>query len=145
MIQHFKSYLDGTKFEPPSSALEPSEIYWDVFIKKWKRANKAILFRLSNKVIQVIFKDNSELLLSSGSGSVAFITAKEEVRNTPLYQDLEKKDPSLYKRLNYAKEILLNMIYPRNESDKNSENTNPTARQIDPMALLSGNKSKNSF
>jgi len=29
--------------------------YWDVFIKKWRRANKAILFRLSNKVIQVVF------------------------------------------------------------------------------------------
>ena len=122
LIQHFKSYLDGVKFEPPSSGTTPFERYWDIFVKKWKRANKAILFRLSNKVIQVIFQDSSELILSSGSGDVTFITSKREVRNTPLYQDLEKEDPSLYKRLNYAKEILVNMMNPKREGKKTEEN-----------------------
>ena len=53
LLQHFKSYLDGIKFDPPSTAIPPeaNERYWDVYIKKWKRANKAILFRISNKVI----------------------------------------------------------------------------------------------
>lgn len=57
LLQHFKSYLDGIKFDPPSTAVPPeaNERYWDVYIKKWKRANKAILFRISNKVIQVVF------------------------------------------------------------------------------------------
>ena len=76
LIQHFKSYLDGVKFDPPTEGAEPQGRYWDVFIKKWKRANKAILFRLSNKVIQVIFQDTSELILSSGSGDVTFITSR---------------------------------------------------------------------
>jgi len=107
------------KFDPPTSAPAPQGKYWEVFIKKWKRANKAILFRLSNKVIQVIFQDTSELILSSGSGDVTFITSRREVRNTPLYQDLEREDPSLYKRLNYAKEILVNMINPSKRDDQN--------------------------
>jgi polo-like kinase 1 len=68
LIQHFKSYLDSVKFEPPTSAVPPraGDRYWEFYIKKWKRANKAILFRLSNKVIQVVFQDSSELILSSG-------------------------------------------------------------------------------
>jgi hypothetical protein len=67
-------------------------------------------------VIQVVFQDISELILSSGSGNVTFITSKGEVRNSPLYYDLEKKDPSLFKRLNYAKEILVHMIQPTKPS-----------------------------
>lgn len=87
LIQHFKSYIDGVRFEAPSSATPPhsDDKYWEIFIKKWKRANKAILFRLSNKIIQVVFQDSSELILSSGQGDVTFITSKKEVRNTMLY------------------------------------------------------------
>lgn len=112
LLQHFKSYLDGIKFEVPPSAPFPRSEYNDVFLKKWRRAKKALLFRLSNKVIQVVFQDVSELILSSGSGNVTFITSKREVRHTPLIHDLEKNDPSLFKRLNYAKEILVHMINP---------------------------------
>ena len=46
---------------------------------------------------------------------MTFITSKKEVVNTPLYQDLEKENPSLFKRLNYAKEILVNMINPKKD------------------------------
>ncbi len=121
LIQHFKGYLDGVKYEPELSKPHPErddsldeegKAYHELFLKKWKRAKKAVLFRLSNKVIQVCYQDSSELILASGSGSVTFITARKEIKTTPLYSDLEKHDPSLFKRLNYAKEILLNMIHP---------------------------------
>lgn len=56
LLQHFKSYLDGFKFEPPQKGTEIAERSASVkdgipFLKKWKRAKKAILFRLSNKII----------------------------------------------------------------------------------------------
>jgi hypothetical protein len=112
LLQHFKSYLDGVKFDVPKSAPFTRSEYNDIILKKWRRAKKAILFRLSNKVIQVVFQDVSELILSSGSGNVTFITSKREIRHTPLHHDLEKNDASLFKRLNYAKEILVHMINP---------------------------------
>ena len=130
LLQHFKSYLDGVKFEVTKTAQYPKNEYNGVFLKKWRRAKKAILFRLSNKVIQVIFQDISELILSSGSGTVTFITSKREVRNSPLYQDLENKDPSLFKRLNYAKEILMHMINPSKSSNEQiEEKENITKRE----------------
>lgn len=67
-------------------------------------------------MIQVIFLDHSELILSSENGNVTFITSKGEVRNSTIssdlkaYTNLEKSDPSMYKRLNYAKEMLLNLV-----------------------------------
>lgn len=64
LIQHFKGYLDGVKYEPVLNPPHPQEDksldaegkgYHELFLKKWKRAKKAVLFRLSNKVIQVCY------------------------------------------------------------------------------------------
>lgn len=85
-----------------------------VYIKKWKRAKKAILLRNTNKVIQVMFQDQSELILCSGSGIVTFVNSKQEVKSMPLSvqndANLEVTDKSLFKRLQYAKEILVQMM-----------------------------------
>lgn len=124
LLQHFKSYLDGNqKFKPlefnftkenaPIRA-ESTENDHLVYIKKWKRAKKAILLRNTNKVIQVMFQDQSELILCSGSGIVTFVNSKHEVKTMPLSAqndlNLEVTDKSLYKRLQYAKEILVQMM-----------------------------------
>lgn len=85
LLQHFKSYLDGNqKFKPlefnytKENAPRRQEIDNEklVYIKKWKRAKKAILLRNTNKIIQVMFQDLSELILCSGSGMVTFVNSK---------------------------------------------------------------------
>jgi len=94
LLQHFKSYLDGNqKFKPlefnftkenaPERQAEEGDGHL-VYIKKWKRAKKAILLRNTNKVIQVLFQDSSELILCSGSGIVTFVNSKQEVKTMPL-------------------------------------------------------------
>ena len=123
LLQHFKSYLDGNqKFKPlefnftkenaPGRDADMEEQL--VYIKKWKRAKKAILLRNTNKVIQVMFQDQSELILCSGSGLVTFVNSKQEVKTMPLSvqndANLEATDKSLFKRLQYAKEILVQMM-----------------------------------
>jgi len=93
LLQHFKSYLDGNqKFKPlefsftkenaPARSQESTETL--VYIKKWKRAKKAILLRNTNKIIQVMFQDQSELILATGSGYVTFANSKQEVKTMPL-------------------------------------------------------------
>ena len=93
LLQHFKSYLDGNqKFKPLefnfSKDNAPQRQDLDdgqlVYIKKWKRAKKAILLRNTNKIIQVMFQDQSELILCSGSGYVTFVNSKQEVKQMPL-------------------------------------------------------------
>jgi len=41
---------------------------------------------------------------------VTFINSKRQIKKLPLQSDLETNDASLYKRLQYAKEILVQMI-----------------------------------
>jgi polo-like kinase 1 len=124
LLQHFKSYLDGNqKFKPLEFTFSPGNpppartIQDMSYLKKWKRAKKAILFRLSNKIIQVLFQDQSELILCSGNGMVTFINSKRQLKKLPLSSDLESKDPSMYKRLQYAKEILVQMIQKGGKTD----------------------------
>lgn len=64
------------------------------------------------------------MILQSGHGEVTFVTSRREVRHAPLHTDLENDDPSLFKRLNYAKEILVGMINTKKPSDA-QENENP--------------------
>lgn len=59
LLQHFKSYLEGnSKYRPMTfeftkhnAPARPSDLDNISYIKKWKRAKKAILLRNSNKVI----------------------------------------------------------------------------------------------
>jgi len=61
-----------------------------------------------------MFQDQSELILCSGSGFVTFVNSKQEVKTLPLSAqndlNLELSDKSLFKRLQYAKEILVQMM-----------------------------------
>ena len=56
---------------------------------------------------------------------VTFVNAKKQIKKLPLSSDLESKDPSMYKRLQYAKEILLQMI----SKNKNGYQTATTERK----------------
>ncbi len=61
LLQHFRSYLEGTQKPTPNSKipdevkLRPKKIKDVVYVKKWMRTRHAIMFRLSNKVVQVNF------------------------------------------------------------------------------------------
>jgi polo-like kinase 1 len=65
LLQHFKSYLEGNnKFKPitfdftkDNQPDRPSDLDDIAYVKKWKRAKKAIVIKNVNGVIQVIFSD----------------------------------------------------------------------------------------
>ena len=73
-MQHFRSYLEGTekpdknkeeeekKKENPDP-VPPRSLENVVYVKKWMRTRHAIMFRLSNKIVQVNFQDHTELSL----------------------------------------------------------------------------------
>ena len=66
LLQHFRSYLDDDKKKKENDQTNVVQSSKDhVYVKKWRREKHAILFRLSNKVVQVIFQDSTEIVLSS--------------------------------------------------------------------------------
>ena len=74
------------------------------------RTKHAIMFRLSNKVVQVNFQDQTEIMLSSETKVVTYVNKKGERSNYPLSTAMESSNLEMVKRLKYTKEILHQLI-----------------------------------
>ena len=75
-MENIKSKSEMPQYNP-KKAIPNSPVY----VKKWLKTKHAILFRLSNKVVQVIFEDQSELTMSSVSKKVSYLNKKGERTN----------------------------------------------------------------
>ena len=80
------------------------------YVKKWMRTRHAIMFRLSNKIVQVCFQDKTEIILSSESRVVTYCNKKGERMTYPLSTALEMSNYEMTKRLKYTKDILTHML-----------------------------------
>jgi polo-like kinase 1 len=124
LLQHFKNYLEGEnsnnnneKEEPkegePSKKEENEKEIGEkpfTYVKKWMRTRHAIMFRLSNKIVQVCFQDHTEIILSSESRIVTYCNKKGERMTYPLSTALEMSNYEMTKRLKYTKDILTHML-----------------------------------
>ena len=81
-----------------------------VFVKKWVKTKHAIIFRLSNKSIQVCFKDKTEVFLHTINETVTYTNKKGEKIIYPLNNALNSSNYELNKRVKYTKNILTHMI-----------------------------------
>ena len=118
LLNHFKNYLeemvkkDGE--EVPLNDKEES-----VYVKKWTKTRHAVLFRLSNKIVQVKFQDHTEIILSSESRMVVYINKRQERNIYQLSSALESNNPEMSKRLKYTKELLASMLNNNKGLDEN--------------------------
>eukprot|EP00743_Colponemidia_sp_Colp-15_P006246 GILK01006720.1.p1 GENE.GILK01006720.1~~GILK01006720.1.p1 ORF type:complete len:776 (-),score=140.89 GILK01006720.1:210-2465(-) len=121
LLKHFKSYLLGgdkeiqqfaeerksTRTTTPSSSSSAIEM---PYVKKWMRTRHAVMFRLSNKIVQVNFLDQTEIILSSENRSVVYVNKRGERSTYPLLEVLDTSNEELAKRLKYTKDILVHML-----------------------------------
>jgi len=117
LLQHFRGYLEGEAKNIPIDD-ELTKKGSNVYVKKWMKTRHAVMFRLSNKIVQVNFTDKTEIILSSENKMVTFVNKKGERTNYPLATALESSNTEMAKRLKYTKEILTHML-----------NNNPQAGQ----------------
>ena len=141
LLNHFKNYLEGEsnpspESQPKGSPSEEKEKDKDVndeekkkpytYVKKWMRTRHAIMFRLSNKIVQVCFQDKTEIILSSESRVVTYCNKKGERMTYPLSTALEMSNYEMTKRLKYTKDILTHMLTMNQQKNaqRNNQNNN---------------------
>jgi len=117
LLRHFESYMLTDTFEkkdgatlgvsslppPPCAAVPGNEGEQMVFVKKFSKHKHAMMFQLSNKAVQTVFFDRTEIVLSSKSHLVTYVDKKGEMSSYPL---AEVSSPEIVKRLRYTREIL---------------------------------------
>ncbi|CAD7925467.1 unnamed protein product [Amoebophrya sp. A120] len=131
LLKHFKNYLlisghserkDNSQATLGESGLvaNPSSIshHYDPnmargekpYVKKWMKNRHAIMFQLSNKIVQVIFFDKTEVVLSSKTHTVTYVDKRGQRSSYPLQSVMEISNTELAKRLRYTKDILVNLL-----------------------------------
>lgn len=131
LLRHFKNYMLTDVLEKKDgatageSSLQPAaplrKVSYEAgeapFVKKWTKNKHAIMFQLSNKIVQVVFFDKTEAVLSSKSHTVTYIDKKGQVQCYPLSNALDVPSQELAKRLRYTKDILVNLLGTRTPAD----------------------------
>ena len=112
LLQHFKAYLLEENKNTPIERKESENIDEKhyVYVKKWMKTKHAILFRLSNKIVQVSFLDQTEIILSSETKIVTYMDKKGQLSTYPLNTALDSSNYEMTKRLKYTKQILMHML-----------------------------------
>ncbi|CAK94360.1 unnamed protein product (macronuclear) [Paramecium tetraurelia] len=121
LLQHFRDYLEP---EPQTAASEENETKSLVYVKKWMKTRHAIMFRLSNKIVQVNFTDKTEIILSSEHKMVTYVNKNGDRSHYPLATALDSQNTEMSKRLKYTKEILTHMLNSGQNAGETNSNSN---------------------
>jgi len=132
LLQHFRSYLesDSTKTNTDQSDTK-KKLETAIYVKKWLKTKHAIMFRLSNKIVQVNFQDGTEIILSSESKVVTYVNKKAERQSYPLSSALESTNAEMAKRLKYTKEILTRMLNQNQNNPAPKNDSHPAPMCVD--------------
>lgn len=128
LLQHFRSYLleqqkkaeEAGESEPLLSSSNYEEARQDtddcttgspkVYMKKWIKTKHAMLFRLSNGTVQVLFYDMTEVLISSEGKLITYVDKDKNRFVHSIAEIANKQHSDISRRLKYAKEILSQLI-----------------------------------
>ena len=111
-------------FEADFSSVEIKESDF-IFVKKWMKTRHAIIFRFSNKLIQTIFKDQTQLLIHAFNNCVTYINKNEEKFIFELDKVFEINNYEVVRRVKYVKEILAHMSsLNKRKKEVNEDETN---------------------
>eukprot|EP01017_Pseudomicrothorax_dubius_P033584 TRINITY_DN4512_c0_g2_i2.p1 TRINITY_DN4512_c0_g2~~TRINITY_DN4512_c0_g2_i2.p1 ORF type:complete len:353 (+),score=86.55 TRINITY_DN4512_c0_g2_i2:64-1122(+) len=133
ILQSFKASFDKleedhvnrTQNEFNSPTFE--EHHYLIYVKKWMKTKHALLFRLNNKLVQVVFLDNTQIIISSTHKMVMYINKKGEKEKLGIVQAMESTNVEMVKRLKYAKEILMMIVNKQRPEEKHTPTNNNKA------------------
>lgn len=74
-----------------------------IYIKQWLKTRHAIMFGLSNKLFQVNFFDNSQILLHTAKKTVLFTSKKGDRTYEALSNVLQSQENEMARRIKYTK------------------------------------------
>jgi len=124
LLKHFRNYLIQKNDSCDQRSVDNNAVCRSdnddcyvrnaVFLKKWVRTKHAILFRLSNRTVQVVFYDHTEILLCSEGRVVTYVDKKMVRTSYHLGEIIKSGDKEgIKKRLKYVKDILSQLIIPK--------------------------------
>lgn len=146
LFNHFAKYLSNndsakqTKLQPA----DPDRRYkiGTVFIKKWTKTAHGIIFCLNNQLVQVYYKDHTELFVNMHLKLVTFINKEAQVTTIPNSDVQKSTDVELKKRLQYTRDLLSNKSQQSGGGQKQERQQSTAKEETSPDALLEAPKKR---
>ena len=102
-----------------------------VFVKKWLVTLHAMIFFISNKTVQLYFRDKTELMICSNIKQVVYIDRIGHTMVFPFASLMGSANSAMIKRLRYTKDILAALQRSREDYELASRSTNESLRDYD--------------
>jgi len=107
LLKHFKVYMNENLYKASTYSFIDKERKEDLdFLTKYLRTKRAVIFRLSNKVVQVNFFDHTKLMFSGDGNIVSFVDRNRVMKSYNLLEFIKMGNTDEINRLNYIKSIL---------------------------------------
>lgn len=107
LLKHFKVYMNENLYKASTYSFIDKERIEDLdFLTKYLRTKRAVIFRLSNKVVQVNFFDHTKLMFSGDGNIVSFVDRNRVMKSYRLIEFIRMGNSDEINRLNYIKSIL---------------------------------------
>lgn len=115
LLKHFRNYLlEQRKKEGDDSDSSRTQPERDssnlVYVKKWLRTKHAILFWLSANIVQVVFFDHTEVLLTNDESSIVYVDKLGRRQSYGFTDEVVGSFPELEKRAKYSRDILRQLL-----------------------------------
>lgn len=119
LLEHFRNYLEvPSKGKTQKPMSENGEL---VYLKKWLKTKHAMLFRLSTRMIEVVFEDRTEIVLRSEAREFFYVSKRQDWEAFPLASALTSQNSEVAKRFKYAKEVLASVTNQRSGANTGKE------------------------
>jgi len=107
LLKHFKVYMNENLYKASTYSFVDKERKEDLdFLTKYLRTKRAVIFRLSNKVVQVNFFDHTKLMFSGDGNIVSFVDRNRDMKSYKLLEFIKAGNEDEINRLKYIKSIL---------------------------------------
>ena len=107
LLQYFRKSLINESIKRNNKEVLNSIVY----LKKWAKAKNAMLFKLSNKIIESIFYDKTKIMLKNETKEIIYVNTKGGWENYSLPFALKSTNAEMTKRLRYTKDILKDISF----------------------------------
>jgi polo-like kinase 1 len=86
------------------------------FVKKFFIGKNAVLFRLSNKLIQIFFNDGTEIIFSTETSEFVYKSKKGEETQESIQNAMNGDENDIIKKIKIAKNLLIYFV--KNQKSK---------------------------
>ncbi|GBB93484.1 hypothetical protein RclHR1_02180026 [Rhizophagus clarus] len=123
LLRSFRTYINENLSKKTHSYtfVDKDRTHNMEFLTKFKRTPHAMMFRLSNRIVQVNFFDHVKIVISEDGNVITYINDTNELKTCTITKFLKGSNSMEVNRLKYVKDVLKKLVDAAHKTKKSPE------------------------